>query len=79
MNVCEFCLNFTRAGECAVGLKIPKGMKCREFKPGLEKFCADPKDFVSRNQIVKMATHFGIGRSELRKVEIMAASIESTR
>jgi hypothetical protein len=54
-----------------MGLDIRKGMTCREFTPGMEKFCADPKDFVSPRQIVEMATYFGFGRTELKKVKIM--------
>jgi hypothetical protein len=79
MTVCEFCLNYTKSGTCAIGLDLRKGMTCREFRPGLEKFCADPKDFVSPSQIVEMATYFGIGRTELKKVKLMAAQAENHR
>lgn len=71
MTICEFCLQYSN-GSCAVGLNLPKTMRCREFAPGLEKFCADPADFVSPNQIVEMAKHFGIDKTELKKVKIMA-------
>jgi len=47
-------------------------MKCREFAPGIDKFCAKPTDFVSPNQIVEMANFFGLGRTELKKVKIVA-------
>ncbi|HZI88160.1 MAG TPA: hypothetical protein VFD48_15110 [Pyrinomonadaceae bacterium] len=47
-------------------------MKCREFSPGIEKFCAKPTDFVSSNQIMDMARFFGIERTELKKVKIIA-------
>ena len=73
MIVCEFCVHYTEARECRMGLNIPKAMSCREFKPGIEKFCADPKDFVSENQIVQMATFFGFQRTELKKIKAMAA------
>ena len=79
MIVCEFCLNYTSAGECLVGLKIPKAMSCREFGPGIERFCADPKDFVSPSQIVQMATFFGFRKTELKKVKVMAVTEESAR
>jgi len=79
MIICEFCLNYTVAGECKVGLDIKKGMTCREFEPGLEKFCADPKDFVSPSQITQMATYFGFQKVELRKVKLMAAREENAR
>ena len=79
MIVCEFCLNYTSAGECMLGVKIPKAMSCREFGPGIEKFCADPKDFVSPSQIVQMATFFGFRKTELKKVRSMAEREESSR
>jgi hypothetical protein len=79
MIVCEFCLSFTSQGECLLGLKIPKAMSCREFGPGIEKFCADPKDFVSPNQIIQMATFFGFRKTELKKVRSMAEQEEGSR
>ena len=79
MIVCEFCLHQTQDGKCRLGLNIPKAMSCREFGPVIEKFCADPKDFVSPNQIVQMATFFGFQRMELKKVKLMAAREESAR
>ena len=77
MIVCEFCLQYTQDGKCRLGLNIPKSMSCREFAPGIEKFCADPKDFVSQNQIVQMATFFGFQRVELKKIKLMAAGEEN--
>lgn len=74
MIVCEFCRHYTPGGECGIGLNIPKTMSCRDFKPGIEKFCADPKDFVSENQIVQMSTFFGFHRTELKKIKAMAAT-----
>jgi len=47
-------------------------MGCREFDPGIDKFCADPSDFVSPNQIIQMATFFGIKGTELKKVKTIA-------
>ena len=76
MIVCEFCLHYTPAGDCRMGIKIPKGMSCREFNPGMQKFCANPADFVSRNQIVQMATFFGFQRTELKKIKAMAGAEE---
>jgi hypothetical protein len=38
----------------------------------MEKFCADPADFVSPNQILEMARFFGLDRTELKKVKIVA-------
>jgi len=54
-------------------------MSCQDFRPTLEKFCADPKDFVSERQIIEMATFFGMKGTELKKVKVMASSEESTR
>jgi hypothetical protein len=47
-------------------------MKCREFAPGIEKFCAKSTDFVSSNQITDMARFFGLEKTELKKVRIVA-------
>jgi hypothetical protein len=79
MKVCEFCSHYKADEQCALGLKIPKTMSCREFGPGIDKFFANPTDYVSPNQIVQMATHFGIKGSELRKVKLMATREESSR
>ena len=79
MIVCEFCLQYVRDSECKLGLKIPKAMSCREFDPGMDKFCANPKDFVSPNQIIQMAQYFGFKGSELKKVKLMATAEESVR
>lgn len=79
MRICEFCLLFRNNGECELGLKIPKGMGCREFDPGIEKFCSDPKDFKSPAQIVEMATFFGIKGTELKKVKLIGKREERMR
>ena len=79
MIVCEFCSHYAPDGRCKLGLNPPKGMSCREFEPGIEKFCADPRDFVSSNQIVEMATFFGFQKMELRKVKLMAAREQGAR
>jgi len=47
-------------------------MSCREFEPGIEKFCSNPADFVGTSQILQMATYFGIKGSELKKITLMA-------
>ncbi|HEV2913765.1 MAG TPA: hypothetical protein VGX92_10850 [Pyrinomonadaceae bacterium] len=66
-------------GKCELGLNIAKGMSCREFGPGIEKFCSNPKDFVSPGQIIQMAVFFGMKGTELKKVKLMAAREESSR
>jgi hypothetical protein len=78
MIVCEFCMQYRQDGQCRLGLNIPKGMGCHEFEPGMEKFCSDPKDFVSPRQIIEMATFFGLKGRELKKVKSMAAREESS-
>ena len=77
--ICEFCSDYAENGTCRLGLKLPKGMSCREFRPGMEKFCADPKDFVSSNQIIQMASFFGLRKMELKKVKLMVAREQSIR
>ena len=72
-------MQFELNGTCRLGLPLPKSMTCREFGPTLEKFCADPKDFVDPKQIVQMATFFGIKGPELKKTKLMAAREESIR
>lgn len=79
MIVCELCLHYQSDGECRLGLKIPKAMSCRDFGPGIEKFCSNPKDFVSSTQIVEMATYFGMKGTELKKVKLMASRAETAR
>ena len=71
MTICEFCLHHSN-DSCRIGLSIPKTMRCREFAPGIEKFCSDPADFVSPGQIVEMAKFFGIDKTELKKVKDIA-------
>ena len=73
MLICDFCLQYMKSGECTFGLNIPKRMGCREFDPGIGKFCSDPNDFVSPGQIIQMATFFGIKGTELKKVKLVAA------
>lgn len=79
MIICEFCTQYEPDGKCGLGLNIPKGMSCREFAPGIERFCADPKDFASPRQIIGMATHFGIKGTELKKIKLMTAREENSR
>ena len=79
MIVCDFCSHYQQDGKCGLGLNIPKGMGCHSFGPGLARFCADPKDFVSPNQIIQMATFFGMKGPELKKVKLMAAREQNSR
>jgi hypothetical protein len=73
MIVCEFCLSYQADGKCGLGLNIPKQMSCREFDPGIEKFCSNPNDFIRPAQIVEMAAFFGLKGTEMKKVKLVAA------
>ena len=77
--VCDFCKQHQQDGTCRLGLKIPKTMACREFDPSLERFCSDPKDYVSPAQISQMAMFFGLKGRELKRVNLMIAREESAR
>jgi hypothetical protein len=54
-------------------------MGCREFEPGIKKFCSEPGDFVNSGQLIQMATYFGIKGTELKKIKQMAAQEERLR
>lgn len=79
MIICELCAHYRLNGECRLELRLPKGMSCQSFSPTMEKFCADPKDFVSERQIIEMATFFGMKGSVLNKVKLMASQEEKSR
>lgn len=79
MIVCEFCLQHQEDGKCAFGLNIPKHMSCREFDPSIGKFCSNPSDFVSTDQIIQMSVFFGIKGAELKKIKVIAKREEKTR
>ena len=79
MIACDLCTHSWQEGQCRLDLKIPKGMSCREYYPGMQKFCANPNDFVDSNQIVEMAKFFGLKGTELKKVKLMANRAESAR
>lgn len=79
MIVCELCSHYGISGECRLGLRIPKSMSCPAFGPTMEKFCANPTDFVSQRQIIEMATFFGVKGSELKKIKVMASREEAAR
>ena len=73
MLLCEFCTQYRKTGECRLGLSIPKRMSCREFDPGVERFCSDPADFVNEAQLAQMAVFFDIKGAELKKIRAVAA------
>jgi hypothetical protein len=76
MIICEFCRRYEPDGKCGLGLTIPKRMGCREFDPGVERFCSNPGDFVNLRQIVEMANYFGLKGMELKKVKLMTTRDE---
>jgi hypothetical protein len=79
MIICEFCRQFQEGSTCALGVRIPKGMRCHEFDPSVEKFCANPSDFKGAGQIIQMATFFGVKGMELKKIKQIAAQEEQVR
>ena len=79
MIICEFCLQFQNDGQCNLGLRIPTRMSCREFDPGVEKFCSNPSDFKGAHQIIQMAAFFGIKGMELKKIRLIGAQAEESR
>lgn len=76
MIICEFCLHYGQDRKCQLGLNTPKAMSCGEFDASLKEFCSNPNDRVSADQIIKMATFFGVKRTELKKVRVMALKEE---
>ena len=73
MIICDLCVQLRASGECGLGLRLPKSMKCRDFEPGIEKFCASPSDFTGLAQITQMATYFGVRGQELKKINLVAS------
>jgi hypothetical protein len=78
MIICDFCLHYRQDLKCQLGLNIPKGMTCGQFDASLKEFCSNPNDAVSADQIIKMATFFGVKRTELKKVRLMALREEKS-
>jgi hypothetical protein len=79
MILCDLCVHYRQGSLCALELKIPKTMSCRDFCPSIQTFCANPKDFVDARQVTDMATFFGLKGTELKKVKLMAASTEESK
>ena len=68
MTLCEFCILQQAAGKCSAGRNTPKKMRCIEFTPSLERFCATPADYAGREQLKQMAVFFGLTGRELQRV-----------
>ncbi len=71
MTLCEFCILQQPDQSCARGLAIPKKMKCAEFTPGIERFCAKPTDYKGPEQLRQMASFFGMSGQELKRVQAL--------
>lgn len=72
MTLCELCVLQQSDGRCSNGHKTPPKMRCVDFTPGIERFCATPEDYVKREQIKQMAVFFGLAGKELRRVLAMS-------
>jgi hypothetical protein len=79
MSICEFCLQRREDGQCSLGLKLPTRISCRDFEPGIEKFCANPSDFKGASQIIQMAIFFEFKGKELKKIKQLAQDEEEIR
>ena len=72
MAICDYCVERRPDGRCNYGLSAPRGMSCKYFNTNIEKFCANPADFVDAAQIVAIATFFQFKRSAMKKIIVMA-------
>jgi hypothetical protein len=68
MTLCEFCTLRVSENQCSKGHETPKKLRCKDFAPGIEKFCSKPSDYVGRDQLKQMATYFGLAGNELKLV-----------
>ena len=75
MTLCELCVLQQEDGRCSKGYKTPPKMRCVDFSPGIERFCATPADQVRHEQIKQMAVFFGITGRELKRVVAMSEAI----
>ncbi len=71
MTLCEFCVLQQKDGQCSNGNTLPKKMRCADFTPGIERFCATPADYSGREQLKQMALYFGFAGKELKRVLTM--------
>jgi hypothetical protein len=68
MKLCEFCIRQNADGSCAAGRPPPQKMRCVDFTPSIERFCATPADYTGRAQLKQMAVFFGLAGKELQRV-----------
>jgi len=78
MTLCEFCV-LQADKKCSIGLSTPKKMRCREFKPGIERFCDSPSDYKGREQLKEMSLFFGLAGRELQRVLAMPEPVVARR
>lgn len=71
MTLCEFCVLQQSNASCANGHTIPQKMRCVDFTPGIEKFCATPADYAGAEQLKQMAMFFGLAGKELKRVLLL--------
>ena len=71
MTLCELCKLQAPDNSCSLGHKTPQKMKCTDFMPGLERFCATPADYAGKAQVYQMAIFFGLKGKELKRVQTM--------
>jgi hypothetical protein len=68
MKLCDFCIHQNADGSCAAGRPQPQKMRCVDFTPSIERFCATPEDYTGRAQLKQMAVFFGLAGKELQRV-----------
>lgn len=71
MTLCELCTHQEKENRCAKGLTLPTKMRCSDFMPGIERFCATPADYANKDQRYQMALFFGLKGKELKRVQTM--------
>jgi hypothetical protein len=54
-------------GSCATGHRPPQKMRCIDFTPSIERFCATPADYTGLAQFKQMALFFGFAGKELQR------------
>ncbi len=79
MTLCEFCILQVSDGRCANGRAIPKKMRCVDFTPTIERFCASPTDYSGQDQLRQMALFFGLSGKELKRVLALGEAVSASR
>lgn len=71
MTLCDLCTLQEADKRCAKGLPLPPKMRCTDFTPSIERFCATPADYGRKDQVYQMALFFGLKGKELKRVQTM--------